>query len=108
MKPPNELPLVLTPDQLSQVAELDRDIEEQLKTHAELVFNLDEERVFPEEVWRELIKRAKDAGWDAEIVGAVVTIRRPKEPAPNQKSKNAPNAPAQDKKAPAQDKKPKD
>lgn len=78
MKTPAEVIGKLTKDQLRQVAEIEKTAEERLRTDDEAEFDVNETRAtISEDVWKEVVRRATEAGWVASMKGAVVKIRRP-------------------------------
>ncbi len=81
MRGPKDFEEKLTPEDLKAVEGLERAVEtwfDDPKRHAEVSYNtvLDEPR-HPRRVWEELIKNARHAGWDAQMHGSTVIIRRP-------------------------------
>jgi hypothetical protein len=78
MRTPDEVIGKLTKDQLAQVAEIELTAEESLRTNDDVEFNVNDTRTtISEEVWKEVVRRAQKAGWNASITGAIVKIRRP-------------------------------
>jgi chaperonin cofactor prefoldin len=78
MKGPAEGMRKLTKEQLRQVQEIEERAEEALRTRDEVEYDINETRAtISEDVWKELVRRANEAGWPAMMNGAVVRIRRP-------------------------------
>jgi hypothetical protein len=78
MKCPGEVMGKLTEEQLRQAREIEEDAEEKLRTRDEIAYDLNVNRTTAsEDVWREVVRRANEAGWPASMHGATVKIRRP-------------------------------
>lgn len=78
MKGPSDFEDTLTPDDEVLLEDLEKDLEEWFTAkHEEYHVNTNcDER--PERVWREFVKRASKAGWDASMRGAKVEIKKPR------------------------------
>jgi hypothetical protein len=75
MKPPADIIGHLTLEQQGQVEAIERIAEDRLRSHDRAEFNVSETRsTVAEEVWVEVVRRAKQAGWTASRSGAFVNI----------------------------------
>jgi hypothetical protein len=78
MKTPSELIPTLTERQKVQVAEILVEVEEALADKGEYEYDINPTRsTRSPAVWEDVAHQARSKGWDARIVGAVVTIKKP-------------------------------
>lgn len=77
MKKPSEVLPDLSMVDLRAVADLVQQIEIHLKDHDEYKVNILVPWVASEEVWKEVVRQAQEASWDALREGAYVSIKRP-------------------------------
>lgn len=76
MKRPDEIDVLSAAD-LDQVQEIVDGIETWFaEGHDTYYVNWFLDRSAPERVWREVVKRASEAEWDATLRGAIVEIRK--------------------------------
>ena len=78
MKTPSELITTLTERQKVQVAEILVEVEKALANEGEYEYDINQTRsTRPQAVWEEVRRESLRKGWDARIVGAVFTIKKP-------------------------------
>lgn len=68
----------LSDEDLTKVEEIVADVEKWFEEGRETYhINWFLDKSAPERVWKEVVKRADAAGWDASMSGAIVEIRKP-------------------------------
>jgi hypothetical protein len=68
----------LTPEDIALVQEILKGIDDWFDAgHNRYHVNTNEDRTTPRKVWKEVVKVAGQAGWDAGLRGAIVTIKKP-------------------------------